>query len=288
MPSPSVMLRRSLIFRRTIICSLLAGFAVYGLAHVPQADAQYPGGGSGGNSGGGNSGGGGYPGGGGGYPGGGYPGGGGGGHTWSVTSTQAGIWSHDFNGFPDRGYWDPGPFSGGGGYAMGATGESNGVLYGTVTSTLTWTPATGKTLLTDPAPNPLFVLESADAWWRSLWGNSPSPPTLADTSGSSVADGFGDVPVFASDYTSATSAGYLLEQRDFSTGTCMVSDTLAANNPPFSQASGYPPYAKWPSGQTSVSFDPYPIVLSAPDPSGFPNNGDGSNQYVYDLTRVLG
>ncbi len=44
MPSPSVVLRRALIFRRTIICSLLAGFALYGLAHAPQADAQYPGG----------------------------------------------------------------------------------------------------------------------------------------------------------------------------------------------------------------------------------------------------
>jgi len=217
------------------------------------------------------------------YPGGGYPGGG---HAWTVTSTQQGTWSYTS---PSQtppsqsGNWPTGPFAGGGGYGFGGSDDRNGASDGAVTSTLTWTPAAGKTLLTDPAPNPLFVLEYGYARWASLWGNSPNPPTQADTAGSSAADGFGDpVALVLPSPSSGISSGYRLEQRDFSLGSCTVTDSLSAHNPAFSQSSSYPPYMKWTGGQTNVSFDPYPIVLSAPDPAGFPNLGDGNNQYVYD------
>jgi len=210
------------------------------------------------------------------------------GHSWTVTSTQQGTWSCVRPYPPLSGVWDPGPIPGGGGWGFGDSETKNGAVDGAVTSTLTWTPAAGKTLQTDPAPNPLFVLEHGYARWASLWGNSPSPPTQADAVGSSVADGFGDPPVFDIGNTSAISSGYRLEQRGFSSGSCTVSDTLSSHNPTFSQSGGYPTYVKWTGGQTNVSFAPYPIVLSAPDPAGFPNLGDGTNQFVYSADKPDG
>ena len=132
------------------------------------------------------------------------------------------------------------------------------------------------------------MLEHGYARWASLWGNSPNPPTQADAAGASVADGFGDPPVFAPGNTSAISSGYRLEQRSLSSGSCTVSDTLSSHNPTFSLSGGYPPYVKWTGGQANVSFDPCPIVLSAPDPAGFPSLGDGTNQFVYDAHQPDG
>ena len=147
-----------------------------------------------------------------------------GGHAWTVTSTQEGTWSDVLVNKPEpdkpeSGTWPVGPFVGGGGYRLGGTNIRNSAADGTVTSALTWTPAAGKTLLTDPAPDPLFVLEYGYARWASVWGNSPSPPTQADAVGASVADGFGDLPVFAPGNTTAISSGYRLEQRGFSSGS---------------------------------------------------------------------
>ncbi len=96
------------------------------------------------------------------YPGG-YPGGDPG-HRWDVSSTQTGTWGYDLRDYPGAGQtthisgaWPTGPVPGG--YGVGGGQCINGNVQGTVTTTLKWIPAAGKTLQTDPAPNPLFVLE---------------------------------------------------------------------------------------------------------------------------------
>ncbi len=92
--------------------------------------------------------------------------------------------------------------------------------------------------------------------------------------------------------SSAVSTGYKLEQRDFSAGSCTVAGTLHAENPTadLEQSPYYAGYFywNWTGGYNSTYFDPFPIVLSAPDPSGFPSLGDGTNQYVYDARQPDG
>ena len=192
------------------------------------AHAQYPGGGSGG----------GYPGGGGGYPGGGPPPDPG--HYWQVTYASSGTSFMDyFAGNKDNILpFGPVPWTdtlgetaGGGG--IGGQYAADAMAIGSITPTLTWVPAAGQTLQTDPSSEPVYILETASAFWSTTY--APLPWTGAD-----VSDGLGD-PAVAVDLiygAGQTSSGTHLVRKDGSSGTIKLDPVwMDADTPTYTSSS---------------------------------------------------
>lgn len=232
---------------------------------TPQpAQAQYPGGG--------------YPGSGsgGGYPGGGSGGGSTNGHCWQIVYTQTGSWSYADRDMPvtgqSTGFTGAWPTTGNG-YEIGGGGQIDGNVSGTITATLTWIPAAGQTLTSDPPPQQLNIVEYGYAWCATDWGG----PNMPDPSSAVADDGLTDSPVSSSNgYTrwTSTSEGYHLIQKDARSGTVTVTCSPSASNPPSSWLP-YPNYTSyhywdWAEGLSSVSFSVYPVTVDVggPTPTG--------------------
>ncbi len=284
-PGSLPLLARCRSWAAVSVLSLFTLAAFLAALATPQpAQAQYPGGGYPGGYPGGGYPGGGYPG--GGYPGGGYPGGGsGGGHYWQITYSQTGTWSYALRDTPSYGlstpYSDPWPAAGSGD-GGGGSNEINGSTSGTITATLTWIPATGQTMQSDPPPQQLNVVECGYAWENSLWGGPNPPPGPAG----SASDGLGDSEVPSSN--GYVSQGYHLVQKSSTSGTVTVTCSPSASNPTSTwQTAGYPGggypgggypggggpgYWDWTGGECTVGFTVYPITV---DPSGPTPTGNG-------------
>lgn len=173
-----------------------------------------------------------YPG--GGYPGGGYPGGGssqGSGHYWKITYSNSGTISYAIPDVPILGESIPksepwSPTDSITGFLSGS--DINGNATGSVTATLTWIPAVGQTLQSDPPSKKVSIEEvSFAAGAPGKWGDdeapTPSPVGSAD-------DGLGDpqVPFF----DGYSSSGTHRVRKDGSSGTITLGPfTLKAINP---------------------------------------------------------
>ncbi len=249
---------------------------------TPPTHAQtggYPGGGSGGSSGG--------------YPGGsGYPGGGSGGgpapdpgHYWKITYSSSGHVNYatldGFPGFttPHSRPWDSTSS------AAGFQDDTfiNGDVLCTVTATLTWVPAAGKSPQSDPPSKMVSIEEYGNAeespgnW--NCFGPAPVPA-------GSASDGLGDAPV-------AWNSGYISTgthrvRKDGTSGTITLGPfTLTAACPAsiYTISSGEGPLAwDWTGGCCaagfSVAVDPpaYPINLRQINVS---KTGDGNLEFTY-------
>lgn len=177
-------------------------------------------------------------------------------HSWAVTYTNNGTWSDtDPTQTPpaQSGLWPVGS----NGDSLSGSNTRNGSLQGTVIATLTWVPAAGQTMQSDPPPNPVSVIEYASAYEQSLLGTDPNTHGPAG----SASDGLGDTPVVTGN--GYTSSGYhALPPQDGSSGSIVLPGVpLSASNPPFSVTSGYPPYTRWPGGQTAVGLT---VILPPP------------------------
>jgi hypothetical protein len=181
-------------------------------------------------------------------------------HAWNVTCTNNGTFSYADRDQPTTGQstphtpiWPPTSNGEGG----GSSTEINGNSQGKVTATLTWTPATGKTLLTDPPPSPVTIIEYGHAWESSI--SAPGPAGSAD-------DGLGDMEIPAS--SGFVSQGFhALPPQDGSSGTItVVSPLLKAINPvstwvPVPNYPGYH-YWDWTGGECTASFTVYPVTVT--------------------------
>ena len=190
-------------------------------------------------------------------------------HSWQVTYSNTGTWSYTSPSATPPDQSGPWPV-GASGYSLGGSDTRNGNIQGTVTATLTWVPASGKTMQSDPPPSSVAVIQYGNAYEASLLGTDPNTHGPAG----SASDGLGDTPVVSSNGNGYVSSGYHgLPSQSGSSGNIVLSGvTLSAVNPPFSVTSGYPPYTRWPGGQTSVSYRAYPVNISlsgtTPDSSG--------------------
>ena len=256
--------------RSWLVASVLSLFAcgtlfLLALSTPNPAQAQYPGGG--------------------GYPGGGSGGGSGGSgsHCWQITYSQTGTWSYADPNVPTTGqktpHSDPVPTVGNG-YGAGYSSMDDSVSV-TVTATLTWIPATGQTMQSDPPPQQLNVLEYGSASEQSAWdGPAPAPgPT------GSASDGLGDAQMpYGSGYISQ---GYHLVQKGSSSGTVTVTCSLSAAGPTSTWQSsgsgggypgggypggGGPGYWDWIRGSSITNFTVYPVTADA---SGQTPTGSG-------------
>ncbi len=130
-----------------------------------------------------------------------------------------------------------------------------------VLATITWQPDGGKTLLTDPPPAKLTLIETAHSWWGATW-NGSGPPTAADGQAS---DGLGDPMVFTVSPNSSngfgTSSGRHLIQVDGSSGVVKIPCILSAQNPtsawvPSSYDPDYTPsYWSWSPNSIEYTFN---------------------------------
>lgn len=198
-----------------------------------QAQSGYPGGGSGG----------------------GYPGGGGSsdpGHYWAITYDHSNTISQHFvRDVPTLGQMTP-TQSAGGSTILNDDDED------TITATLTWVPAAGLSLATDPPSEPVHIHESGRAWQQSL-GSGATTGTVDDGLGDPASDG------------GHTSQGTHVLQKDGSSGTITLDAvTLKAINPvsTWQSQSGYPGGSSgypgdggtyyswdWTGGEDSISLD---------------------------------
>lgn len=196
-------------------------------------------------------------------------------HSWQVTSSNTGSWSYAERDVPVTGQstphspaWTVGSDGGGGGSSTDINGDSEG----TVTATLTWIPATGQTMQSDPPPSQVSIIEYGYAWENSLWSNVgplPGPSGTAD-------DGLGDAEVASGN--GFVSQGYhALAPQDGSSGVItVVSPMLKAINPGSTWQSypNYPGYHywDWTGGECTASFSVFPVNINlagaAPDSSG--------------------
>ena len=179
--------------------------------------------------------------------------------TWSVTYSQNGTVSGtQYNNANNSYQTYSNPLSGSGsGGSVPAMYSMQATVSDTVTATLTWTPATGQTIQTDPPSSAVVVQETASASW-ALTGTGTS--TVAPFTAS---DGFGDA------LTTTTSGGQTSGQsssgvrwlvKDGSSGV-VVLDAVAmtAQSPAFSSiaASGYGAAAS-----VSLTVVPYNVTLT--------------------------
>ena len=128
-----------------------------------------------------------------------------------------------------------------------------------MTTTLTWIPATGKTTVTDPPSEPVYIAETGFASEQSQWNGMGSAP-----GGGSVSDGFGDMPV--STGTSMQAKGIHLIQRDGSSGTIVLpAVTLSAISPTcaFTNHGGPEWINSWVSAGLTVAADMRGVTISA-------------------------
>ena len=175
-------------------------------------------------------------------------------------------------------------YSGGGDFYYGnvppisGTMSWSGSISGTVTNKWLWTPQGGN-LTTNPPP-PLFVLQRADMSLLYYLYNPSNVQGLAISGPAS--DGLGDslsvsVPPFPSPLTNINGPTVTGRAIQAASGTTLVSASVSpslSEGVQATNASG----AAYPGAGIGISM--YPIVLTAPNPLGRPDLGDGSNQYV--------
>ena len=175
-------------------------------------------------------------------------------------------------------YQPPGPFSyesssgSGDSYGGGTgTGDSSGQINssGDISTVFTWSDPNNPA---DPPP-PCLMLQTSTA---QFYGAPPfaSPP--------SIADGLGDTPTEddAEGYGYVSGTKYSIGQP--SSGQITIGLTGAT-------ASVNPVSRSYTFGSTvDYQVDAYTIVISTPNPLGRPDQGDGTNQFVYDATTPNG
>lgn len=120
-------------------------------------------------------------------------------------------------------------------------GDGNVSCAGTITTTYTWTPATGQTLQTDPPPQQVIVMQYCDAFWGD---NEPGMSGQCD-------DGFQDPVVLALWQGECSGTHYTVQS-----GGPTV--TLTCN--PSSSADGDTPSSDWTCG-VRYSVSVYPITI---------------------------
>lgn len=181
-------------------------------------------------------------------------------HSWKITYSQSGTWASSARDSPSIGQstaqstpWPTSYNTNGGGFFGGAGSLINGDMYGTVMATLTWVPATGHALQSDPPSEPVYIIENASASEAANWGGSGSAPTGQGA----VDDGLGDTSVVNG--TGLNVSGKHLVAADGSSGTIVLSDTLSAVAPT-STFTPYPPPGygggtwNWTSCSCTVGF----------------------------------
>jgi len=191
----------------------------------------------------------------------GYPGGGSGGgttpdpgHYWKITYSSKGTTPYAIPNNPILSDFTPYSYPWNPTDSGGSTSDSTHIN-GNVTATLTWVPAAGKTLQSDPPSKMVSIEESrsaveSPATWNGQ-GPAPSPVGSAD-------DGLGDTPVpWCSGYKSS---GTHRVRKDGSSGTITLGPfTLTATNPVstwwFAPANPYALFpCDWIGGLCGVSF----------------------------------
>ena len=187
-------------------------------------------------------------------------------HSWQITYANSGTnYSYTPNGgwgnghyggaTPVTGTWPVGSNSG----SAGTYGSIDGSVSGTVTVTLTWIPATGKTLATDPPSETVYIAETAFASEQSQWNGTTAAPIAG-----SVSDGFGDIPVRTG--TSMRAQGINLLQRDGSSGVIVLpSVTLSATSPTcaFVNSGGPEWINSWVSVSLTAAIDTRGVTISS-------------------------
>ena len=145
-------------------------------------------------------------------------------------------------------------------------------LSGTVTATLTWVPATGKTLATDPPSEPVCLLQTSYAAYSGGVGSG------GINTGGTASDGLGDPCV------NNKSQGSHLIQCDGSSGIITLGPvSLSASTAPYTPPPYGPNYAQA-GAQYTVAVDLRMVTISADaDPThyklltgGVDANGDGN------------
>ncbi len=149
-------------------------------------------------------------------------------HCWQINySNSNNVNLHNVRDVPTIGQSTPTQSSGG-------SSIIDGDEESTVTTTLTWMPANGDSVM-DPPPDkdhPVHIEEYGYAYESSLWGGSGSAPSGAGTAD----DGLGD----PRDVNGVSQGNHLL-QRDGSSGTITLDPVIEkAINPVSTYQSGYP------------------------------------------------
>jgi hypothetical protein len=251
----------------------------------------------------------------GGYPGSGGSGGGSGGgatpppsHCWQITYAQTGIWGYVYYNAStgtrtsQQGLWTnlvaPNNTSGGGD-AHGYSPILGAVTDGTVTATLTWIPAIGQTLATDPPSEPVYIQEYSRASWAAAWDPSgSSAPSFADYTGAGADDGLGDPMVYN------VSSGTHLLTHDGSSGVIVLpSVSLSAHNPQ-SQWIAYPGmnryFWSWSGGgliqtyfDASVDTNQWAVTISSPIETSYykytgPNQSGTIERWIHQRDPITG
>ena len=156
-----------------------------------------------------------------------------------------------------------------GGGSIGGQYAADAMAIGSVTPTLTWVPAAGKTLQTDPPSEPVYILETASAFWSTTY--EPLPWTGGDAS-----DGLGDSAVAVDLIYGAgqTSSGTHLVQKDGSSGIIKLDPVwMDADTPTYTSSSIWG-YAQ---AGCSLSVQPFNATLTLP---GTTQDTDGSDNIL--------
>ena len=206
-------------------------------------------------------------------------------HCWNITYAYSNVVNNHFQrDVPTMGQKTPTDSQGGSAIIDGDNEE-------TVTATLTWVPAAGQTLQSDPPSEPVHIHESGYAIEESL-GSGPGTGT-AD-------DGLGDPAVGGSG--SQQSQGVHVLQKDGSSGTITLNAvTLKAINP-VSTWQSYPNYPgyyywDWTGGQDAVSFnvavvnDNRAVIITSPiETSYYKGNSQSgtTDQWVHQRDPITG
>jgi len=173
------------------------------------------------------------------------------GHYWKITYSNVGTASYAV---PDQ----PAPgqstaysnaWTNTGAWGLESEININGNVTGTITATLTWVPAAGKTLQSDPPSEPVSIVEQSTAEESPANWNGPAP---APVPAGSASDGLGDPQVrWNSGYISS---GVHLIQKDGSTGTIAVPCSLSSVNPTSTYQTGGYPGGGYPGGGGGYSY----------------------------------
>ena len=139
------------------------------------------------------------------------------------------------------------------GNSVGTGGQyaCQAVVSGTVTATLTWVPATGKTLATDPPSEPVPLLQTSYAAYSGGVGSGGT------NTGGNASDGLGDPCL------NNKSQGKHLIQRDGSSGTITLDPvSLSASTAPYTPPPYGPNYAQA-GAQYTVAVDSRAVTISS-------------------------
>ena len=175
---------------------------------------------------------------------------------------------------PLTGPWSDTPGETAGGGSTGGQYAVDAASSGIVTATLTWMPAAGKSLSTDPPSEPVFILETALAAWSTSSAATP-------TAGAYVSDGLGDPVLLNPSYLGGgqTSSGSHLIAQDGSSGIIRLG--------PIPMSAGTPPYQmpiQWGCASAqctfSVSFPTPPKSVLILRPENSPSNVQKDQYYL--------